>query len=139
MKCPKCNEEALFVNGKYVCVDCGIEITPEEQASQFNSNDLLDANLNVSGSNPITDPDPQVSRAFNALANDNQNQPLAAPDTTAATTISSVDEPTVPEPAPTPISEQADVIMNLLFQSRSKHQSQSRLLLNQRLFSRNLL
>ncbi len=37
MKCPNCNNEALYVNGKYVCVDCGIEITPEQQAAQMES------------------------------------------------------------------------------------------------------
>jgi len=34
MKCPNCGKEAIFVNGKYVCLDCGIEITPEQQAAQ---------------------------------------------------------------------------------------------------------
>lgn len=34
MKCPNCNKEAIFVNGKYVCLDCGIEITPEQEAVQ---------------------------------------------------------------------------------------------------------
>jgi hypothetical protein len=110
MKCPKCNEEALFVNGKYVCVDCGIEITPEEQANQFSSNDLLDANPSVAASNPITDPDPQVSRSFNTPTSDDQNQPLSTPDPAASTVVPPVDEPTIPEPAPAPVSEQANVI-----------------------------
>lgn len=101
MKCPKCNEEALFVNGKYVCVDCGIEITPEEQANQFSSNDLLDANPSVAGSNPITDPDPQVSRSFNIQATDDQAQTTATPDPTTPVTEESV----TPEPAQAPISE----------------------------------
>lgn len=34
MKCPNCGKEAIFVNGKYVCLDCGIEISPEQQAAQ---------------------------------------------------------------------------------------------------------
>jgi hypothetical protein len=39
MKCPNCGKEAIFVNGKYVCLDCGIEITPEQQAFQNQAND----------------------------------------------------------------------------------------------------
>lgn len=28
MQCPNCGKEAINVNGKFVCLDCGIEITP---------------------------------------------------------------------------------------------------------------
>lgn len=31
MNCPKCNKELMNINGKYVCVDCGIEV-PETEA-----------------------------------------------------------------------------------------------------------
>jgi hypothetical protein len=33
MNCPKCGKELINVNGKYVCVDCGIEV-PENEATQ---------------------------------------------------------------------------------------------------------
>lgn len=118
MKCPKCNEEALFVNGKYVCVDCGIEITPEEQANQFSSNDLLDANTNVAGPNPITDPDPQAIQAFNTSVTDDQNQPSSTPDQGTFAAAPSVDEPTISEPAQQgAASEQADFIEPVVSES----------------------
>lgn len=31
MQCPNCNKEAINVNGKYVCLDCGIEVNPGDQ------------------------------------------------------------------------------------------------------------
>jgi uncharacterized Zn finger protein (UPF0148 family) len=34
MNCPKCNKELLNVNGKYVCVDCGIEVPEAENSLQ---------------------------------------------------------------------------------------------------------
>jgi len=40
LKCPNCGKEALLVNGKYVCVDCGIEISPQEQALQSQNKDI---------------------------------------------------------------------------------------------------
>mgnify|MGYP001101236575 CR=1 FL=1 len=61
MKCPNCGNEALFVNGKYVCVDCGIEITPEQQASQaMNSDFTLDPGQSVSSQSEVADRDTGV-------------------------------------------------------------------------------
>lgn len=33
MKCPNCGNEAINVNGKFVCLDCGIEISGNEQTA----------------------------------------------------------------------------------------------------------
>ncbi len=38
MKCPNCGKEAINVNGKYVCLDCGVEITSTGSNSQAVSN-----------------------------------------------------------------------------------------------------
>lgn len=56
MKCPKCNQEALFVNGKYVCVDCGIEITPEEMFTQPTSPPLQDIPVASAPASAVPDP-----------------------------------------------------------------------------------
>lgn len=34
MQCPNCHKEAINVNGKYVCLDCGVEIAAEEETVQ---------------------------------------------------------------------------------------------------------
>lgn len=33
MQCPNCGKEAINVNGKFVCLDCGVEITPGEPST----------------------------------------------------------------------------------------------------------
>lgn len=92
MKCPKCNEEALFVNGKYVCVDCGIEITPEEQANQYSSDNILDAQTSVSPANMITTPDPLVVQNDANLSTP-QVQAASNDDFAASNSLNPVTEP----------------------------------------------
>jgi hypothetical protein len=53
MKCPNCSKEAIFVNGKYVCLDCGIEISAEQQAAQNMSDQ--DVFASAFPANPIAD------------------------------------------------------------------------------------
>ncbi|MDD3481080.1 MAG: hypothetical protein PHW75_02565 [Patescibacteria group bacterium] len=79
MKCPNCGKEALFVNGKYVCVDCGIEISPEEQAAQ-SQNDNLEASL--SNEAPVS---PSASSEVPASDASQAQEPLGVQETPMAT------------------------------------------------------
>ncbi len=88
MNCPKCGEELLNVNGKYVCAKCGIEV-PEDQAT--NGPVALDQNQQT--------PEPSTAEVM--------TPPIPAPDSVppelpVASDLSKVDpEPIENEPEPT--------------------------------------
>jgi hypothetical protein len=114
MKCPNCGKEAIFVNGKYVCLDCGIEISPEQQAAQNMSDDqIIEPAISVTpfsepayGSpsptpvEPTTIPEPVISPV---------SQPFVAEPTIPIPTsipepVMSAPEPVVSEPnLPAPV------------------------------------
>lgn len=59
MQCPNCHKEAINVNGKFVCLDCGIEISPStvgvaEPPAQA---------ISIANHGPIPVPDNNVSSA----------------------------------------------------------------------------
>lgn len=93
MKCPNCGKEAIFVNGKYVCLDCGIEISPEQQAAQNMAAEQIQEVRTPESSvtpsiQPISDeaiPSPQTESSDASVAVESQvssTVPLEVPVTT---------------------------------------------------------
>jgi len=79
LQCPNCNKEAINVNGKYVCLDCGIEINPTDQTKEN-----------------IVAPDPIVNHATGDASN---NSPVVAQDDSSAASDTR-QAPTSPSPIP---------------------------------------
>lgn len=71
MKCPNCNKEAIFVNGKYVCLDCGIEITPEQEAAQNAAEPSVFSS---------TAPTPEPAPSSGTPVSDSASAPVATPE-----------------------------------------------------------
>lgn len=117
MKCPNCGKEALFVNGKYVCVDCGIEITPEQQAiqNQASAPVLEPATPSVQTESVIPDATPEV--------------PVESAPAEVAPVVSSTEpEPTADvlpstEPTPEPATPVKDYFENALASSDEAEKS----------------
>lgn len=70
MQCPNCGKEAINVNGKYVCLDCGVEINKDTDTSEAAKDQSAvvnhGENLQNQNNNPKTEPnqipEPEVSK-----------------------------------------------------------------------------
>lgn len=74
MQCPNCGKEALNVNGRYVCLDCGIEITPNGAPAEYQK------------------------PAQTVVNHDSQTEDNAAPAAQDTPVLWSADEPQTPNP-----------------------------------------
>lgn len=87
MQCPNCKKEAINVNGKFVCLDCGVELNPKEDASTqppivvnpsiTNHEDSVDNTQTASQPDSIPSTSPVVSQPEPTVPN--ENQPIPTP------------------------------------------------------------
>lgn len=102
MQCPNCGKEAINVNGRYVCLDCGVEITPDGApvvgaplAPAVDNHGPLDPS-------PVT-PDPQTA-SLDQVVNPVQPEPVVP--------VAPISE----TPAPVPAEPVKEYFMNALNQ-----------------------
>lgn len=121
MQCPNCHKEAINVNGKYVCLDCGIEISPNDaplappvEPTQPISNfgGALNPNPQVGepeASDTVQPPTTSETPTFESIQPPVEvapEPPIERPITEEiANELSLSEEPTLTDPvAPTPVS-----------------------------------
>lgn len=92
MNCPKCGKELLNVNGKYVCVDCGIEV-PEGEASTPQS-------LPEQAS-PEATPTPEVATTDPVTSSAQTETPVG----NTASSVPSINDVPIEKPAETEVPE----------------------------------
>lgn len=71
MQCPNCGKEALNVNGRYVCLDCGVEISPEAATT----NTASETTNTVNNHTPVADGNVVIS----TVESEQPVQPEVAP------------------------------------------------------------
>ncbi len=100
MQCPNCGKEALNVNGRYVCLDCGIEIAPNGVPAQYQK------------------------PAEVVVNHDSQTEDNAAPAAQDTPTLWAADEPQAPNPQPnaqnTPAPSSAGSVRDYYMDSLTK-------------------
>lgn len=85
MQCPNCGKEAINVNGKFVCLDCGVELNPAAE------NAVTPANQ------PAITPEPSISK-YSGSAPVSVPEPIVTPPITPAPTAAPAPEPNIPTP-----------------------------------------
>lgn len=81
MQCPNCGKEALNVNGRYVCLDCGIEIAPNGSPAAYQKPPEVVVNHNSQTEDnaaPAAQDTPAMWNDANTPAS-NSGQPTPAP------------------------------------------------------------
>lgn len=94
MKCPNCGKEAISVNGKYVCLDCGVELI---QTDSNNENSSLNSNTAPKDQVQGQTQEPEQVIASDSLTDslNSQNQEVSQP---AGEVGNSLDEATQETP-----------------------------------------
>jgi DNA polymerase-3 subunit gamma/tau len=98
VQCPNCGKEAINVNGKYVCLDCGVEITaaPTTPTPTISNHDMPAGSPATEPAVPVVDP----------VAVATAPEPPTDPVVTT--------EPAVSEPTPAPaISTEPDQVSTI--------------------------
>lgn len=100
MNCPKCGEELLNVNGKYLCSKCGIEV-PESQAA----NGPGQSNQNQNNQNDQTPPIPDLIPTSKPTEQPQIDTVVEEPSSVAPDGSVATEMPTI---APEPMTDEKD-------------------------------
>lgn len=80
LKCPNCGKEAINVNGKFVCLDCGVELNPSDTSTNS-----------------------QPTQSESVVTNHGEipgDELQTLPESKVDPTLPNIPQPTVPQPAP---------------------------------------